>query len=469
MKKFFFLCALAALIFVPVYAGDVTGVDTVTETGLAPDGIPNPAEEGTGWVTSIGDYLSADEIRAINELIDGIERDTGAEIAVVVVPSLRDDIFSTAQELFDRWKIGKEGVDNGLLVIADIGGHQFRTHTGYGMEGLFTDAMLSYLQESLVIPGFKEGRYGESLISYLETIGSMLRDPSVQGEVRSSADDYARKAAFRDNAVGSFVFAVSGLVIVLLGLAFLVQSVSNAKKTARKKYDSYDRIARLERSGLGAAGFTLPLFLIPFGGVFLVIGVAVSGLFDFAQVALFGGSVPAAGTLAAAGAVLWAVVEKRRIIHVWREGPRSCPECSAVMDKLSETDDDKYLKPFQITEERIKAEDYDVWVCPACKASTVEKYRAGRYFLYALCPACGGQTAKQTARFVLVSPTYERSGQASLVFTCMSCKHEFSKVAIIPRLTRSSSSSGSSSSGGSSGGSSFGGGSSGGGGSTSSW
>jgi uncharacterized protein len=142
------------------------------------------------------------------------------------------------------------------------------------------------------------------------------------------------------------------------------------------------------------------------------------------------------------------------------------------MEKLSETDDDKYLKPFQITEERIKADDYDVWVCPSCKASTVEKYRAGRYFLYAQCPSCGGQTAKQTGRFVVVSPTYESAGQASLVFTCLSCKHEFSKVAIIPRLTRSSSSSGSgvsSSFGGSGGGSSFGGGSSGGGGSTSSW
>lgn len=463
------------MLFAPCLAEDSsTSVDdgTVTETGLAPGDIPNPAEAGTGWVASIGDYLTAGEIATINGLIDGIERDTSAEIAVVVVPSLRDDIFSTAQELFDRWKIGKEGADNGLLVVADIGGHQFRTHTGYGMEALFTDAMISYLQESIVIPGFKEGRYGETLIRYLEKIGSMLRDPAVQGEVRASADDYARKAAFRDNAIGSFVFAIAGIVIVMLGFVFLSHSISNAKKTARKKYDSYDRIARLDKSGLGVAGFALPLFMIPFGGVFLAIGVGVSGLFDFAHVALYGGSVPAAGTLAAAVAVLWAVLEKKRIIRIWREGPRACPECSGAMEKLSETDDDKYLKPFQITEERIKAEDYDVWVCPACKASTVEKYRAGRYFLYAVCPACGGQTAKQTARIVVETPTYERAGQASLVFTCLSCKHEFSKVAIIPRLTRSSSSSGSSSSGGSSGsggGSSFGGGSSGGGGSTSSW
>jgi uncharacterized protein len=77
-------------------------------------------------------------------LVAGIERDTTAEIAVVVVPSLEDDIFyARPGRCSTTGKIGKADKDNGLLIVAAIEDRNIRTHTGYGMEGIFTDAINS--------------------------------------------------------------------------------------------------------------------------------------------------------------------------------------------------------------------------------------------------------------------------------------------------------------------------------------
>jgi uncharacterized protein len=54
----------------------------------------------------------------INNLLDSLEKKTGAEVAIVLVNSIgNEDIKSFAEQLFNSWKIGKEKEDNGLLVL----------------------------------------------------------------------------------------------------------------------------------------------------------------------------------------------------------------------------------------------------------------------------------------------------------------------------------------------------------------
>ncbi len=473
MKKFllaFALMASAALAF------------SQNADGLAAASIPDPTKAGTGYVTSIGGYLTDAEIGRINALIVKIKNETTAEIAVAVVPSLKEDIFTTAQSLFDAWKIGKSDNDNGLLIIASIEDKDIRTHTGYGMEGIFTDALISFMQNSIVVPEFREGNYGAGIINYLDKIDEILRDPASLEEVRSSltdagdsgiadsADRVAEKPKFGEVALPSFIFGGAGLLVLISGLLSLISEIGAVQKNKKKKYDSYSKIAALETKGLGDKGFSASAFFFPFGSVFFSVGLGISGLAGVKGVLLIGILPPAAGLLCSLLAMLWSNGIRKGIMHHWRNDGRLCPECAHEMAKLSEKGDDKYLSPKEITEEKIKSEDYDVWLCASCGAKTIEKYRAGRYSLYIPCPSCSGLTAHQTKREVVARPTYVSAGEALLHFGCVSCGSTFTKSSVIPKLTRSSSSSGSSgSSSHSSSGSSFGGGSSGGGGSTSHW
>ncbi|KPN61581.1 uncharacterized protein SAMN04488527_106103 [Aliiroseovarius crassostreae] len=157
-------------------------------------------------------------------------------------------------------------------------------------------------------------------------------------------------------------------------------------------------------------------------------------------------------SLAGLGAFLFAAWRFLR-----RRAPRRCPNDGTWMIWLSETDDDAYLIKGQLTEERLKTADYDVWLCPACDNAHV--IRRKKWFTsYSRCPRCDFHTLK-TDTTTLESATRQSTGRARDDFSCAQCGESWSATRTLPRITSSRSSS--SSSGGFGGGSSSGGGASG--------
>jgi uncharacterized protein len=422
-----------------------------------------------GWVTVVGNYLTDNEINLINNEIDNIEKESGSEIAVVVVPKA-GDIFTSAQDLFDKWKIGKKDKNNGLLILVSMEDRQFRTHTGYGMEGIFTDALIRTLQDTIVVPEFKAGKYGEGIINYIKKIHEIIKDPAIS---QTLLDDYEKNNLVKTDSKKSndlrnitIVFSIIGFIFLLSGFIWLFMSMKKILSSSKKEFNKYTKIKELEEKGLGESGSLGSLFVFIFGGIFFIVGVRVTGIIP----AMIGNSLsllPAAGIVLAVLLSIFGFSRKKNIIAKWRHDPRNCPQCGSVMNKLDEVSDDSYLQGFQKIEENIKSIDYDVWICDKCSNKIIEKFRGNKYGIYTECPACRGITGKHLKTIIISHPTYSSTGKREITFNCLGCGNKFSKFETIPRLERSSSSGSGSSS--SSGGSSFGGGSSGGGGATSSW
>ena len=348
------------------------------------------------------------------------------------------------------------------------------------MEGIFTDAGISVLQESIIVPAFREGRYGEGLIAYVTEIDRIICDPAAAAELQAQGarSESGRTATrtlrerfsnFGENAVPFFLFGGMGFLVLIGAVISFVKEFRAVLKNRRKKYKTYSSIQTLERKGLGKQGFSMPAFFFPFGAVFFSIGLAIGGFLELREIVFSGIVFPAAGLLLSLAGVRWSSIVRNGIIQRWRESPRTCPECGGEMSRLSETEDDEYLKTRQIREEELDSIDYDVHVCSACGTTTIEQFRGRKYAVYSACPTCKALACRQTKREVVRKPTYSSSGEELVHFKCLACTVAHTKTSSIPRLTRSSSSSGGSGGFSSSSSSSFGGGSSGGGGSTSSW
>lgn len=466
---FFTIFLFLLLIIAPLTANDVGRTWTALD-------IPNPTKTNSGYVTSIGGYLTQEEIETINNIVLSIEKDTSVEIAVVIVPSMAEDIFTESQAIFDLWGIGKEGVDNGLLILAAIEDRDIRTHTGYGMEWLFTDALISVLQESIIVPAFKEGHYGEGLIAYISKIDSLIRNPDIAAELQAQMAGSKQKGRtsgqrfsnFGENTVSFFLFGGVGFLLLVGACFSLVIEIRAIFRNRRKKFKTYSSIQKLESKGIGKHGFFLPIFLFPFGAIFFFIGLTIDGFLHIGEIIFLGIIFPILGLISSLVGLGWSSSTCKKIIKQWRETPRVCPQCSGEMKRLSEIEDDEYLKTTQIKEENLDSVDYDVHVCSACGNKTIEKFRGRKYSMYTVCPTCKALACKQTKREVVKQPTYSSCGEELVHFECFACSVTYTKSSSIPKLTDSSSSSGGSG-GGSSSSSSFGGGSSGGGGSTSSW
>ncbi|MBU1870220.1 MAG: TPM domain-containing protein [Candidatus Omnitrophica bacterium] len=122
--------------------------------------LPQPS----GWVNDFAGVISQEYRTKLEDLAQVLEKKTTAEIFVVTVDSIAPyDEKQIARKLFDSWKPGKKGKDNGVLVLLAVRERRWRIETGYGLEGILPDSLCGTIGRNYMVPLFKEGKYGEGL------------------------------------------------------------------------------------------------------------------------------------------------------------------------------------------------------------------------------------------------------------------------------------------------------------------
>jgi uncharacterized protein len=162
------LCALVTIAAIAIVSAEPIG------------SIPNPRTRDSTWVTDMPRALKPATVSQLNAMIDGLERSTGAELAVVVVSSLDGtSVEDFAEKLFKLWGIGKAGKDNGLLLLWSTGDRKVRIEVGYGLEGTIPDGKAGAILDAYVIPRFKAGQFDDGINAGVAAIVEALSDRPV--------------------------------------------------------------------------------------------------------------------------------------------------------------------------------------------------------------------------------------------------------------------------------------------------
>ncbi|MFQ6090802.1 MAG: TPM domain-containing protein [Candidatus Bipolaricaulia bacterium] len=102
------------------------------------------------------------------------------------------DIFDYGMEVFDRWKPGKEGKDNGLLFLVAVEDRLLHIFTGYGLEGILPDGRIGEIRDEEIIPYFKLEDYAGGIKNGVETIaGIIAQDAGVELRERPAGGEPA--------------------------------------------------------------------------------------------------------------------------------------------------------------------------------------------------------------------------------------------------------------------------------------
>ena len=109
--------------------------------------------------------LDAAQEQQLEQQALALQQRKGSQLQVLMVPStVPEDIFDYSQRVFDQWKLGREKVDDAVLVVVAKDDRRVRIHTGYGLEGAIPDATASRVIQEYMAPKFRSGDYGGGLI-----------------------------------------------------------------------------------------------------------------------------------------------------------------------------------------------------------------------------------------------------------------------------------------------------------------
>lgn len=141
--------------------------------GTSAYGLDVPRLEGR--INDKAGVLSTSAKAELDNYLAAVEKATGAQIALLTVPSLEgDSLESYSLRVTENWELGSAEKDNGALLLVAMEERKIRIEVGYGLEPVLTDAMSGYIIREVIVPDFKSGNFDRGIAAGLQAMGGVV-------------------------------------------------------------------------------------------------------------------------------------------------------------------------------------------------------------------------------------------------------------------------------------------------------
>ena len=230
-----------------------------------PTSLPNPkAQDQYNYVCNPDGIVDQSNMLFLNRLAQQLEDSTLVELCVVAVESIgQADAFEFCYELFQRWGIGKEGKNTGVLLFLAVESRDIRIMTGGGIEGVLTDAVCNEIIQSTMISPLRNADYSDSLALGALRIYEICTDGDAPEELRqmtSATNRYHYADETAENELFELLLAV-GIMTALLIFTFAIVAVPKkcpkcGKRSMRKTNEQIITRATTKKEGLSVRTYT---------------------------------------------------------------------------------------------------------------------------------------------------------------------------------------------------------------------
>lgn len=194
------LAALAALVSLPAAAQDYPA---------RPD----------GPILDQADILPPAEEAALDQKLRAYNAETGRAIIVATVNSLDGEEASTyARDLAERWDIGGEETEEGVLMLVAPNERKVWITTARGVQTRLTDVSTGRIVRNTIIPAFKAGDMPGGIAAGVDAIIERLNmDPA-----QAAAIAEAEKAAEKNGSGAAAAAGIGGVLFWMMLIIFFV-------------------------------------------------------------------------------------------------------------------------------------------------------------------------------------------------------------------------------------------------------
>ena len=175
--------------------------------GLAVADVPVP--ELAVRVTDQTGTLSAAQIQALESRLQVYEQSSGSQIAVLMLASTKPEtIEQYSIRVVDQWKLGREDLDDGILLLVAKDDRKMRIEVGQGLEGAIPDALAKRIISETMAPRFRNADFAGGINAAVDDIMLLIDGEQLPPPKRSQGTE--------DNGwIGIFILGMGFIGAVL--------------------------------------------------------------------------------------------------------------------------------------------------------------------------------------------------------------------------------------------------------------
>lgn len=170
-------------------------------------------------VTDLTGTLTAEQSATLEQQLRAFEAKKGSQIAVLIVPTTQPEtIQQYSFRVAEAWKLGRRGVNDGVLLAIAKDDRAVWIQVGYGLEGALPDVLANRIVEQVIRPRFRSGDFFGGIREAIERMIALIEGEPLPEPAPS------QRGAPNAEGFGSFlpvllllVFVGGGILRRLLG------------------------------------------------------------------------------------------------------------------------------------------------------------------------------------------------------------------------------------------------------------
>ncbi len=169
-------------------------------------------------VTDLTGTLSAEQKSSIEQSLVALENEKGSQLAVLIVNTTKPEaIEDYSLRVVDQWKLGRKGIDDGVLLLIAMQDRKMRIEVGYGLEGAITDLSAGRIINEYITPEFRSGNYFIGVQNGVGKITSLINGeplpPMSSSQGVDKHDDLIFFLIFASTFISSFLTPFLGRLL----------------------------------------------------------------------------------------------------------------------------------------------------------------------------------------------------------------------------------------------------------------
>lgn len=139
-------------------------------------------------VNDLTGTLTAAQVDTLDAKLVALEKAKGTQLVVLMVGTTQpQDIDSYSLAVVEANKVGRKGIDDGIMLLVAKDDHKDRIEVGYGLEGAVPDAATARIRREFIEPRFKAGDFYGGINAGVDALTQLINGEPLPAPARGAS------------------------------------------------------------------------------------------------------------------------------------------------------------------------------------------------------------------------------------------------------------------------------------------